>query len=129
MRYGRLFFLSVGLVMATVTAKADESATARALVDKAMLALGGEAKLAKFPVTIVKFKGKFHGFDDNAPFTFTGESASQGADRLKFFVEGNAKGHKFRTGALLNGNRGWTKFNDETREFNKEQLAAFQEEA
>jgi hypothetical protein len=130
MRYSRRFVLSMGLVMATVTARADESAAARALVEKAMLAEGGEAKLAKFPVAIVKFKGVFHGSDDIAPpFTFTGEAASQGADRLKFIFNGNVKGYKFRTGAVLNGNRGWKKFNDEMKEFNKEELAEFQEMA
>ena len=97
MRYSRRCFLSVGLIMATVTARADENATARTLVEKAMLAQGGEAKLAKFPVTKVKIKGKFHGFGDNVPFTFTGESAFQGADRLMCLIDGNAKGYKFRT--------------------------------
>jgi hypothetical protein len=119
----------MGLVMATVTARAQENAEARMMIERAIFAQGGEAKLATNPVITVKVTGKFHGFGEYPPFSFTEESVSQGPNRHRDFVDGNLRSHQFRRGTVLNGNKGWVKGNDETKELNGEQLAELQEEA
>src|SRR5581483_1811755 len=133
MQYSPRLLLSLGLVMTAVTARAEESAQARILIEKAIRAQGGEARLAKNPVIIVKAKGKFHGFDEYPAFSFTCESISQGSDRLSVFYDGNTWFHKFRLCSVLNGKKGWVKGNNDTKELthelNEEQLAESQEEA
>jgi hypothetical protein len=128
MRHIRYAFLTCGFVLAaSVTARADDGATARALVDKAVQAQGGEAQLAKWPAATAKVKGTFHGL--GAAVAFTGEVAVQGPDRQKIDIEAEADGQKFRLVHVLNGDKGWVRFNDDTEEMDKEELAEAQEEA
>jgi hypothetical protein len=128
MRSNGYAFLVPGLVLAaTVLARADDNAATRALVDKAVQAQGGEAKLAKWPAVTAKFKGTFHG--SGVAVAITGEFATQGADRHKFDIEGEIDGQKFRLVHVLSGDKGWTKFNDETEELDKEDLAEAKEDA
>src|SRR5438876_969142 len=122
MRHGRYAFLASGLVLAAaVTARAGDGAAARALVDKAVKAQGGEANLAKFPAVTAKIKGTFHGL--GAAAAFTGEFASHGPDRSRFDITGEVDCEKFRLVHVLNGDRGWYKLNDDTEELGKEDLA------
>src|SRR5262249_16986846 len=119
MRHSRCAFLMTGLMLAaTVTARADDSAAARALVDKAVQAQGGQDTLAKLPAVTAKLKGTFHGL--GMAVAFTGELATRGPDRHKFDIEAEACGEKFRLVNVLNGDKGWDKFNDETEEMDKE---------
>jgi hypothetical protein len=128
MQYIRCAFLAFGLVpLATVMAEADDSATARALVNKAIKAHGGEATLAKLPAVTSKFKGKIHGMGEAA--AFTGEVAMQGPDRYKAVFEAEEGGEKYRVIQVLNGKNGWTKFNDDTEELDKEDLADLKDDA
>lgn len=129
MRYSKCLFLSMGLVMATDTARAQENTEARMLIERAIFAQGGEATLATNPVITVKVNGIFHGFGESPPFSFTEESVSQGSNRQRDFVDGNLRFHKFRRGTVLNGNKGWAQVNDVTKELNQEQLAELQEDA
>jgi hypothetical protein len=128
MTHGRHAFLAVGLVVAAaLPARADDAAAARALVDKAIKAHGGEANLAKFTAATVTMKGTFHGMGQEIPFT--GEVATQGADQLKINIEVEAAGQKFRIVNVLNAGKGWTKFGDDTREMSKDELAEAREQA
>lgn len=128
MRAHRYVFLALGFVLAaTVTAQADDSAAARALVAKAVQAQGGAAQLAKLPAAAAKLKGTFHG--QGEAVAFTGEFAAQGSDRLKLALEAEAGGQKFRLVHVLNGDQGWVKFNDDTAALDKEALAEAKEQA
>jgi hypothetical protein len=128
MRHGKYAFLVAGLVLAaTGQARADDDTAVRALVDKAVQAQGGQDKLAKLPAVMAKLKGTFHGLGVAA--AFTGEFAAQGPDRSKFDIEGEAGGQKFRLVHVLHGDKGWVKFDDDTEELDKEDLAAAREEA
>jgi hypothetical protein len=115
------------VLAATVTARADDSAAARALVDKAIQAQGGEAKLAKWAAVTAKLKGTFHGMGEAV--AFTGESVTQGPDRQKVVFEAEISGEKYRVVHVLNGDKGWVKFNDDTAEMDNEALAEAKEEA
>jgi hypothetical protein len=128
MRHGKYTFLATGLVLAmAVMTRADDATDARALVDKAMKAQGGEAKLAELPAATIKLKGTFHGLGDAV--TITGELATQGSDRQRFVIEGEAGGEKFRIVHVLNGDKGWTKVGDDVEELDKEELAEAKEGA
>jgi hypothetical protein len=128
MRHGRVAVLACGLVLAATTAaRADDAAAARALVDKAVKAHGGADALAKVPAVTVKFKGTAHAMGQ--AFPFTGEVASQGADRSKIDIEIEVMGQKFRFVSVLNGDKGWVKMGDATNEMDKDLLAETKEQA
>lgn len=115
--------LGLGL---TGSVQADDAA-ARALVDKGIQALGGEAKLAKFPAVTAKLKGTFHGLGQ--AMAFTGDVAQHGPDRQRFAIDLDMDGQKFRLVGVLNGDKGWLKFGDDTEELDKDELAQAQDDA
>jgi hypothetical protein len=128
MRQGQYAFLGSGLMLAaTITVRADDSAAARALVDKAVKAQGGHARLAKLSAVTAKLKGKFHGLGQAV--AFTGELAAQGRDRQKFVIEAEGSDEAFRLVHVLNRDKGWVKLNDDTEKLKKEDLAEAREEA
>ena len=118
---GFAFVLAVG-----TPARADDAADARALIEKAVKAQGGQEKLEKLSGHITKFKGKFHGMGQ--PIDMTGEVASQGMDKQKLEVEVNAGGMKFRFVNVLNGDKGWNRMGDDTRAMSKDELAEAKEQ-
>src|SRR5438874_10036578 len=62
--------LVFGFVAASAV-KAADAADPKAIIDKAIQATGGEAKLAKNHGMIAKMKGQFHGM--GTPIDYTGE--------------------------------------------------------
>jgi hypothetical protein len=127
MRSKRCVFLSLCLLVAAATVRADESAAARKLIERAILAHGGEATLAKFPVITMKFKGTAH--MDNAPaLLFKAEMTTNKGEQVKLIVQSENYG-KFRLVCVLNGNQGWVEGNGNTQEVKKDKLAVMQEDA
>jgi hypothetical protein len=128
MRHSRHVFWAFGFVLvAAVMARGDDSAAVRALVDRALQAQGGEAKLMQFPAVTAKLKGTFHGLGEGV--AFTGEYSMQGADRQKIVFEADVAGQKLILVHVLSGNKGWNKVNDDTEEMDEEDLAEAKEEA
>jgi outer membrane lipoprotein-sorting protein len=128
MRHSLKAFLVSGLVLAAAFwTRADDASAVRALIDKAVKAQGGEARLAKWPAVTAKLKGTYHGLSEVV--TFTGEFAAQGPDRYKFAIEAEADGQKFRLVEVLNGDKGWVQLDGDTEELDKEDLAEAREEA
>jgi hypothetical protein len=127
MRVSWCAFLVSGLMQLTLAARADDSAALQALVDKAVQAQGGRARLEKLPAVTGKTKGTFPGLGATA--AFTGEFAFQGPDRSKFAIEAEADGEKFRLVVVLAGRQGWVKLNDDTAEQDEDDLAEAREEA
>src|SRR4051794_40518646 len=66
----------------------DDSAAARALIDEAIRAHGGEAALARWPVVTVKTEGIFHGYEHTPVFFFTCEETIHGADQFRSILDG-----------------------------------------
>jgi len=128
MRSKRCVVLSVCLLVSAATAKADESAAAREIIEKGILAHGGEATLAKCSVITMKFKGTVHGSDKTPTILFKAEMTTNGAERVKLIVESDNFG-KFRLVSVLNGDRGWIECNGDTQEVKKDKLATMQEDA
>jgi hypothetical protein len=97
---------------------ADDRAEARAVIDRAIRATGGEEKLAKFKAQTWREKGKFYGLGDGLPYT--GKSAVQFPDKFRMEIEGVFT-------IVLNGDKGWVQSQGETKEMTKEQLASQKE--
>jgi hypothetical protein len=121
-------FVSLGVLLAAATVRADDSAAARELIEKAIRAHGGEATLAKCPVMTMKFKGTVHGSDKTPTILFKAQMTTNGAERVKLIVESDNFG-KFILVSVLNGDRGWIGCNGETQEVKKDKLATMQEDA
>jgi hypothetical protein len=111
-------FLHVA-VMALLTsglaglARADEK-DAKAIVDKGITALGGEEKLTKAGAYSWKSKGTitFNGSDNE----FTSHSTLQGLDHFRSEFDGKFGDAEVKGITVLNGDKGWQKFNENDRE-------------
>jgi hypothetical protein len=101
--------LLIALVMLTGAARADDNAAARAILDEAIRAHGGEAALAKWPVVTVKTEGIFHGYERTPVYFFTDETTTHGAEQFRAVLDGELKKQKFRVINVLDGKRGWIK--------------------
>ena len=101
--------------LSTQTRAADDKDT-KAILDKAIKALGGEEKLAKAKAATWKTKGKISfGENDNA---FKGDVTVQGLDHCRQEFEGDLG--KFVM--VLAGDKGWMAFGDNTTPLDKDPL-------
>ncbi len=120
--------LAFGFVIAVaVPGRADDAADARALVEKAVKAHGGQEKLDKLPGITVKFKGTFHGMGDGIPMS--GEVTTQGPDRQRVDIEVEAGGQKIPILIVVGGDKGWSKIGKDTTELGKDELAEAKEQS
>lgn len=128
MKQFRYAVLAVGFVVAvTGPARADDAADAKALVEKAIKAHGGQEKLDKLPGTTIKFKGTFHGMGEGIPMS--GEVSAQGPDKQRIDIEVEAGGQKVPIVIILNGDKGWSKIVKDVKELGKDELAEAKEQA
>lgn len=93
------------LLAVVVPSRADKQAEARAIIDKAIQAMGGEAKLAKFKAVTWKSKGTYR-FKDTTTY-FTSEWAMQGLNQYRKARDNDENGQRFMTILVLNGDQGW----------------------
>lgn len=108
-------------------ARADQPPDMKALIDKAIKAAGGEAKLAKFQAGTYQAKGKFYGMGEG--IDFTGSWAFMYPDKFRFRIESGAGDQKFTFVRVLNGNKLWMKMGDNTEEItDKAQIAEAKEQ-
>lgn len=118
----RFAMAAVAVVFAVAPqARADDAADARAIVEKAVKAHGGQDKLDKHASSVLKFKGTFHGAGEGIPMT--GEISSQGSDKQRIDLEIEAGGQKIPFLIVLNGDKGWNKIAKDTTEMDKDKLA------
>jgi len=96
---------SVLLLGAVVPSRSDEQAESRAIIAKAIQAMGGEAKLAEFKAATWKSKGTYR-FKDTTTY-FTSEWAMQGPKQYRKAKDYDENGQRFTTTLILNGDKGW----------------------
>jgi hypothetical protein len=101
--------LTVGL---TAPARADEQASARALIDQAVQAMGGEAKLGDLRAVTWKAKGTFQSGGQEA--ALANENSAQLPDRFRFVMELEANGNTVPLLIVMNRERGWIQANGQT---------------
>ncbi len=101
-------------------ARADDK-DARAILDKAIKALGGEEKLAAVKAATWKTKAtiSFGGNDSN----ITAQTTLQGLDHLRSEFEGDFGGNAVKGVTVLAGDKGWRKFGDMNMEMDKDAVA------
>lgn len=106
--------LAVGLLLGNGAARADDRADAKVLLDKAMKAMNGEAKLAK--LSTASLKGKITGKDGNQEITLGIEAIWQGMSQYRADVDVQVGGNNFKALMVLNGAKAWFKAMDRTEE-------------
>jgi outer membrane lipoprotein-sorting protein len=106
---------------------ADEKADAMAVLDKAIKALGGEAKLKTVKAATWKGKGKFYGLGGEG-IDYTGDWAFHGAQKYRVILDVELMGQKFRQTIVVNGDKGWIKNNDMVMPMDKDMLAEQKEQ-
>jgi len=114
--------LAIGLVAGFCgTVRADDAADPKAIVDKAIKALGGEEALGKVKVAYWKSKTtiSFNGNDNEG----ASETTIQGLDHFRQEFTGEFGGNKFKGVTIVAGDTGKRKFGDNAADLNKEALA------
>src|SRR5262249_18423964 len=108
------------VISQTHSMRADDKEV-KAVLDKAIKALGGEAKLGKAANFTGKAKGKLTLMGNESEFT--SETTAQGLDRYRGVFEADFGGMPFKGVTVLNGDKGWRKFGDMGMELDKDALA------
>lgn len=93
----------------------------KAMIDKAIAALGGAAKLNAAKAITWKTKGKIT-FNDNEN-TFSSKVTAQGLDHYRQEFEGDFNGNPVKGVTILSGDKGWRKFGDEANPLEDQALA------
>jgi hypothetical protein len=106
--------LAVGLLLGAGAARGDEQADAKALLDKAMKAMGGEAKLAKLSTATVQAKLSLS--DGAQDITVTLDGTWQGMSQYRLDAEVQAGGQNFKALMIFNGDKGWMRARDKTED-------------
>jgi hypothetical protein len=128
MSAARVCLYSLGLVLLVPSAmRGDDDGAARAIIDKAIKAVGPEEKIAKLKAVTIKFKGKIHQMGMEIPFA--GETTFQGADQTKVQIGIEVNGQRLPVSHILNRDKGWTKVGDMLIEMTEEQMKEAQEGA
>jgi hypothetical protein len=123
MRKVLLLMTSVALLFAlALPVPADDVADARAVVKKAVTAMGGEARLSKYKATTAKTKGTYYGM--GAGIEFTEEMASQLPKQMRLSIDAG----DFKMIIVANGDKGWRKAGGNTEELQGDGLKATQDE-
>ncbi len=100
--------------------RADEKAV-KAVLDKAIKAIGGEETLAKAGVLSWKTKGTITlGDNDN---DFNGRTTAQGIERYRSEFEGEFNGNSVKGVTVIDGKKGWRKFGDNLTDLDENAVA------
>jgi hypothetical protein len=114
----------LGLLTFLGAVRADDQAETKTLVDKAIKAMGGADKLARFATFTSRSKGKFF---EPAEVDFTDENWSRLPHHYRFDMDLEAGGNKVKEVLVFNGPKGWLKLGDNVMEMPKEMVGAFQD--
>jgi hypothetical protein len=119
-RFLHVLFLALMTASFAGLTRADDTA-AKAIVDKAIKAMGGEEKLAKATTYTSKGKGTItlEG-NDNEIKT---QATVQGLDHYRSEFEGEFNGNPIKVVTVLNGDKGWRKFGDNAMEIDQDGVA------
>jgi hypothetical protein len=111
-------------VLSLVSAAAAQD-DARALLEKAIIAHGGE-RLAKARTQIRAVKGEIVSFPEAVPFT--GEAQLKLPDKGRWAFELDQKGQKLPVILVLNGDKGWRTGGGATKEMSDQEISDLREE-
>jgi hypothetical protein len=118
--------LTVLTLAAAGAARADEKSEARAILDKAIKAMGGAEKLGQQKAVTFKGKGKFYGM--GAGIDYTSDFAIQPPDKVRFKMDFEVNAMKITYASVFDGKQGWVKINDQTTALDKDGVAEAKED-
>jgi hypothetical protein len=102
-------------------AEAKKDGAVDAILDKAIKALGGMEKLRTAHASSSNIKGTVTiGGEDNK---ITNEILSQLPGKYRSQIEGEVMGNKIMLITVMDGDKGWRKFNDDVTTFDKDAVA------
>ncbi|HJZ93647.1 MAG TPA: hypothetical protein VKE40_22420 [Gemmataceae bacterium] len=125
----RTLFLNLAILfIATGQSRGNDATEAKALLDRAIKAAGGEAVLAKFKAARFKSKGILYVGDEKV--SLTSDWTYQRFDQLRSTVVlEKSDGKRLEITEVVNGDRGWLKVNnDPTEEVGKDYFQARKEQ-
>lgn len=99
--------------------QAEESNAALSLVDRAIAAMGGRTKLAKFKAYTFEAKGVLYVKGRESPLSSDGVAQLPGQIKVT---------HNGVVTSMVNGNKGWFVAEDKTLEMTKDELTVYQEQ-
>jgi hypothetical protein len=102
--------------------------TARTLVEKAIEAQGGEAKVAKLRTMRIKAEGTMALVPGQAETAFTIEDVWQMPDRYRSTSHYTFMGMKVVQSQVIEGDKGWIEFNGQATDMPKEAVAEMREQ-
>ncbi len=112
---------AAGLMRAAGAARADSTPDTDPIIDKAIAALGGEAKLTAAKALSFKSKGSINfGGTDSEVAT---DAVIVGAGKASFGFSGDFGGNKMEGRTVLADGKGWRKFGDMMDDLKEDQLA------
>jgi hypothetical protein len=123
MRIVSVIAFAAALVLVGTVKRGGQTET-KAVVDKAVKALGSAEKLTKYQAVTVKGPGKFH---SPAEIMFTHEGSMQVPDKFRFEFELDIQGNKVAEVFVLNGDKGWISVAGKTQAMPKDTLEAFRD--
>lgn len=113
-------FLGATLVILFVSSQGglarSNDSDSKAILDKAIQALGGEEKLKKAEMATWRVKETIT-FDTKSQLKI--QATVQGLDRYRSEYQGDFNGKAIKGVNVLNGNKGWRKVNDTKTEFDE----------
>jgi hypothetical protein len=98
----------LGLVLAPAgVGRAENQKAVTAVINRAIKAVGGRAKLAKLQAATFKVKGKLKEGGKEIPFTL--DASAQGLDQWRLELSAEENGRTFSFVLVFNKNKGWGK--------------------
>jgi hypothetical protein len=116
---GTTLFMLLACGFDSSARSADDNS--KATIDKAIQAMGGEAKLGAAKAVTWKTKGKLR-FGDNEN-SFTSQTTVAGLDRYRQEFKGEFGGNQVKALVVLNGDKAWRRFGDMTMELDSDAMA------
>jgi hypothetical protein len=105
--------------------RADDQADAKAIIDKALKAMGGADKVAKFKAG--SWKAKATGEEGGNKITLTTEATWQGLDKIRVDADAEFNGMTKKALFVINGDKGWMKHDEMVRDAPEGELPVIKE--
>jgi hypothetical protein len=122
-----LFRSALALTVLTFVGAAAQAQDAKAVIEKAVKAQGGEDNLKKFPAARVKAKGSMELMGVEIEFSL--DSSVQNPDKFRNDINLEVMGQKITIVQVYNGKKGWQSMLGQTMEVEGDQLDDLKEEA
>jgi hypothetical protein len=113
----------VGACALVVFYRAKEDLNPRDIVARAIKAHGGKDKLEKLKASVVKTKGQYYGLGED-PIEYNGETALELPDHSRSEAESKLGTYL----QVINGDNGWIKLGDYSRECGREECKEMREQ-